>query len=94
LDYWGTSYREAASYLNKTAPPNASLWVDGPVHILQLYARPDLKIYSAYETPRAEHYDRVVVTTRYDLDLKVFPDAPIVHAIQRDGSLLTVIKEP
>ena len=94
LDYWGTSYREAANYLNKTAPANASLWVDGPVHILQLYARPDLKIYSTYETARAEHYDFVVVTTRYNLDLQSYPGAKIVYAVERDGSLLTVIKEP
>jgi hypothetical protein len=94
LDYWGTSYREAADYLNKTAPPNASLWVEGPVQILQLYARHDLKIFSTYEAARAEHYDFVVVTTRYNLDLQSYPDARIIHTIQRDGSLLTVIKEP
>jgi hypothetical protein len=94
LDYWGTSYREAANYLNETAPSNASLWVEGPVHILQLYARPDLKVFSTYEAPRADHYDFVVVTTRYNLDLQSYPDAKIVHTIERDGSLLTVIKEP
>ena len=94
MDYWGTSYREAANYLNETAPANASLWVDGPVHLLQLYARPDLKIYSTYEAARAEHYDFVVVTTRYNLDLQSYPGAKIVHGIERDGSLLTVIKEP
>jgi hypothetical protein len=94
LDYWGTSYREAADYLNQVAPANASLWVEGPVHILQLYARPDLKIYSTYEAARAEHYDFVVSTTRYNLDLQTYPAARVVHAIERDGSLLTVIKEP
>jgi len=94
LDYWGTSYREAANYLNENAPANASLWVEGPVHILQLYARPDLKVYSTYEAARAEHYDFVVVTTRYNLDLQSYPNAKIVYGIERDGSLLTVIKEP
>ena len=94
LDYWGTSYREAADYLNKVAPSNASMWVEGPVHILQLYARPDLKIYSTYEAARAEHYDFVVSTTRYNLDLQTYPEARVIHTIERDGSLLTVIKEP
>ncbi len=94
LDYWGTSYRAAADYLNEVAPANASLWVEGPVHILQLYARPDLKVYSTYEAVRADHYDFVVVTTRYNLDLQTYPDARIVDKIERDGSLLTVIKEP
>jgi hypothetical protein len=94
LDYWGTSYREAARYLNATAPSNAAIWAEGPVQILQLYARPDLKIYSTFEAARADHYDFVVVTTRYNLDLQTFPNASIVHTIERDGSLLTVIKGP
>ncbi len=50
LDYWGTSYREAANYLNVVAPPNADIWVEGPAHLLQLYVRPDLKVYSTYES--------------------------------------------
>jgi hypothetical protein len=94
LDYWGTSYREAANYLNETAPSNASIWAEGPVQILQLYARPDLKIFSTFEVARADHYDFVVATTRYNLDLQSYPNARIVYTIERDGSPLTVIKEP
>jgi hypothetical protein len=94
MDYWGTSYREAADYLNQVAPANDTVWVEGPAHLLQLYARPDLKIYSTYEATRADHYDYVVAISRYNLDLTSYPDAPVVHAIQRDGSTLTVIKSP
>ncbi|MFH1185824.1 MAG: hypothetical protein V1755_12430 [Chloroflexota bacterium] len=94
LDYWGTSYREAAAYLAKSAPANASIWVEGPTHLLQEYARPDLKIYSTYEPERAEHYDYVVALTRFDLDLESYPEAPVVHTIERQGALLTVIKKP
>ena len=93
LDYWGTSYREAAHWLNANAPLNAAIWVDGPAHLL-LYLRPDLKVYSAYEAERADHYDYVVSTSRYNLDLTSYPDAKIVHAITRDGAVLTVIKQP
>ncbi len=94
LDYWGTSYREAANYLNEIAPANANIWADGPVQILQLYARPDLKIYSTFEAARASRYDFVVVTTRYNLDLQVYPGAKVIYGIERDSSLLTVIKKP
>jgi hypothetical protein len=94
LDYWGTSYREAAAYLASVAPANATVWVEGPTHLLQLYARPDLKIYSTYESARLESYDYVVALTRFDLDLTSFPDAPLVHIIQREGAALTVIKKP
>jgi hypothetical protein len=94
LDYWGTSYREAADILNRIASPNATVWVEGPAHLFQLYARPDLKTYSTYEAERADHYDYVVAISRYDLDLTAYPAAPVIHVIERDGAVLTVIKEP
>ncbi len=94
IDYWGTSYREAANWLNAQAPSNANVWVDGPAHLFQLYARKDLKVYSTYEAARADHYDYVVATTRYDLDQSSYPDARIVHSIAREGAVLTVIKQP
>ncbi len=94
LDYWGTSYREAADYLNAVAPANATIWVEGPAHLLQLYVRPDLKTYSTYEAERAPRYDYVVALSRYNLDLTSYPEAAIIHVIQRDGATLTVIKKP
>jgi len=94
LDYWGTSYREAADWLNENAPPDANVWVDGPAHLLDLYLREDLNLYSSYEAERAEHYDYVVSTTRYDLDLTSYPDAEVVYRIERGGGLLAVIKKP
>lgn len=94
LDYWGTSYREAADYLNQVAPANDTVWVEGPAHLLQLYARPDLKVYSTYEAARADHYDYVVAISRYDLDLTSYPNAQVIHTIERDGSVLTAIKSP
>ncbi len=94
LDYWGTSYREAAGYLNAAAPANSTIWVEGPAHLLQLYVRPDLKTYSTYEAERAPHYDYVVALSRYNLDLTSYPGAAIIHVIERDGANLTVIKKP
>ena len=94
LDYWGTSYREAAEYLNLIAPQDASVWVDGPSHIFELYARDDIQVYSDYETDRTQNYDYSVSTSRYDLDLTSHPDAKIIHTIERDGAILTVIKQP
>ncbi|HEX8993534.1 MAG TPA: hypothetical protein VF784_17780 [Anaerolineales bacterium] len=94
LDYWGTSYREATAYLDQVAPANGTVWVEGPAHLVQLYARPDIKIYSTDEAARASHYDYVISTTRYNLDLASYPEAAVVHVIERDGSPLTVIKKP
>jgi len=94
MDYWGTSYREAANWLNATAPIDARIWVDGPAHLLDLYLREDLQMYSPYESERAEHYEYIVLTTRYDLDLREYSDAQVVHTIGRDGAIFTVIKQP
>jgi hypothetical protein len=94
LDYWGTSYREAADWLNEIAPPDANVWVEGPAHLLDLYLRDDLSLYSTYEVERADQYDFVVSTTRYDLDLISFPNAKIVYEIERSNALLAVIKQP
>ena len=93
-DYWVISFREAAEYVNAVAPSNADIWVEGPAHLFALFAREDLKIYSSGETERAESYEYVVTFTRYNFDATVYPQAGIVHRIERDGAVLTVIKKP
>jgi len=92
LDYWGTSYREAAAWMNEFATPDANVWVDGPSHLLEMYLRDGFHLFSGHEVERAEHYDYVVATTRYDLDLTSYPNAEIVHRIEKNGVLLAVIK--
>ncbi|MDO8754593.1 MAG: hypothetical protein Q7J80_11915 [Anaerolineales bacterium] len=94
LDYWVISYREAADYVNSVASPNAAIWVEGPSHLFALFAREDLKIYSWNEVERADHYEYVVATTRYDFDKTSYPEAEIVHKIMRGNALLAVIKKP
>jgi hypothetical protein len=93
LDYWGTSYREAAEYVNKIAPANSKIWVEGPAHLFALYAREDLKIFSDHEAERADHYDYVVATTRYNLDQISHPNAMIIYKIMRGDAILSVIKQ-
>ena len=94
LDYWGISYREAAEYVNKVAPPNASIWIEGPSHLFALFARGDLKIYSPSEVERAESYNYVVALTRYNFDEITYPDAEVVYQIMRGDAVLAVIKKP
>lgn len=93
-DYWATSYREAAEYVNSVASPNANIWVEGPAQLFSSFAREDLKIYSTGETERAESYEYVVTIARYGFENSIYPDARIVHEIERDGVALTVIKKP
>lgn len=94
LDYWATSYREAASEANRIAPPNANIWVDGPAHVFITFARPDFHIYSPQEAERADQYDVVVTLARYDLEKTSFPEAKIVYAVKREGAIFAIIRTP
>ena len=94
LDYWGTSYREVALELNRTALPNSNVWLEGPTHIFETYSRDDIETYSTYEVERADHYDYVVTLSRHQDDLSVYPDAPVIFSVTRDGAILAVIKRP
>jgi hypothetical protein len=94
IDYWVTSYREAAEYVNSVASPNASIWVEGPANLFTPFVREDLKIYSPNEAERAESYEYIVAATRYDFDKTSYPDAEIVYKITRGDAVLTVIKKP
>jgi len=94
LDYWGTSYHELALELNRIAPPESTVWVEGPTHLLDTYARSDLRLYSTYEAERADHYDYVVTLSRLQADQLVYPDAPVIFSVTREGAVLAVIKKP
>jgi hypothetical protein len=94
LEYWATSYREAAQEANRIAPPNANIWVDGPAHLFNRFARPDFHIYSPQEPERADRYDIVVTLARYDLEKTSFPEAPIVYRVTREGAVFAVIRQP
>jgi hypothetical protein len=80
--------------LNKIALPNSTVWLEGPTHIFETYSRPNMKIYSTYEVERADHYDYVVTLSRHQDDLSVYPNAPVIFSVTRDGAVLAVIKKP
>jgi hypothetical protein len=94
LDYWGTSYREAANEANHIARPNANVWVDGPAHLFNRFARADLHIFSPQEAERADHYDLVVTLARYNLEKTSFPEAKIVYRVTREDAVFAVIRKP
>ena len=91
LDYWCTSYREAALWLNKRATNGAIIAGNGPDYLLDLYARQDL-VLRPQEDPD-EELDYFVVTSRYNQDLALHSDANVVYSIGRDGALLAVVKQ-
>jgi hypothetical protein len=93
-DYWLTSYREAAEYVNENASPNAAIWVQGPGHLFTPFARADLIVNSWSRYEPVESYEYVIVSSRLDEGETSYPDAEIVHRIMRGDAVLTVIKKP
>jgi hypothetical protein len=94
LDYWGTSYSEAAEYINQVAPPSARVVVWGPIHLFQYYARPDLITNVFWDVNSATRYDYVVINGLKNGDQVVCRDVDAIKTIERDGAILTAIKIP
>jgi hypothetical protein len=92
LDYWATSYREAAEYVNTVALANTNIMVIGPGQVADLYVRKDLTVLSDDEKV-TEPFDYIITTTRYNFDVKQYPEAVVVHKIERNGMILSVIKK-
>ena len=92
LDYWAISYREAAEYVNTVAPANTNIMVVGPGQVVDLYIREDLTVLSDDEEI-TEPFDYVIITTRYNFDVEMYPEATIVYTVERNGMILTVVKK-
>jgi hypothetical protein len=90
MDYWFTSFRDVAYWLNQNAPTNANVESEGPDFLLPRYLRTDLKLISKPGQP----FDFFVTTSRYNKDLTSHPDANVIYSIARDGAILAVIKHP
>jgi hypothetical protein len=94
-DYWATSFKQAATYLNRNAPENSLVIVWGPSQIVRRYARDDIQVKSFDEikdSSYAKHPYYLILTTRYDMDLKFFPEIQPVYSVQKNKAVFTVIK--
>jgi hypothetical protein len=96
LDYWATSYREAAEYINRIAPPNARVMVWGPARLGMYYCRPDMEIQRSMEQWDEEE-SRVpiyaIISTRHNKDQLLFPNTPELFSVERSGAKLVVVKQ-
>lgn len=94
MDYWGTSFREAAAYINANVPQDASLVVFGPVHILRAYARPDLTLYTLDEAQQKPGtYPYVVLSTRRNLDQRRCPAGETLAVVEREDAVFAKVKQ-
>ena len=89
LDYWASSYREAANWLNGNAPAKSKIAAGDPQHIAEQYLRDDLKLLSSADAVP----DYVVFSTRYNAHEKFFVEYETVYKIERGGMLFAVVKK-
>ena len=94
-DYFATSYKEASAYLNENAPKNALIVVWGPSQIVQHYVRGDLQV-KGFDDLKNTNYSNepfyLVLSTRYETDLRIYPDIHPIYSVEHNGSVLSVVK--
>jgi len=94
LDYWDLAFKEAQSYINQAAGPNANIFAGDSKPSAQTFARPDL-IFNAYGARKKslEKYDYIIVGTAGNSDQK-FSGFRTVFVVQRDGVPIVFVKKP
>jgi 4-amino-4-deoxy-L-arabinose transferase-like glycosyltransferase len=101
-DYWVTSYKEAAEWLNDkvAAAPDRELRVLLAANAYsricaEHYLDPSVRVVPTFDWPITGalpvEYDYYVAMTRYRFD-ENFPESPVVHTIGRDGAVFSVIR--
>jgi hypothetical protein len=93
-DYWVTSYKEAAEYLNTNAPAGSRVVVWGADQIVKNYARDDLVVSDYRKESRNPDSDQdyAVISTRHSKDLTLYSGAPVVFQVSRAGAIFVVVK--
>lgn len=95
-DYWTISFREAAEYLNRTAPANSKVVVYGTnKEPVKNFSRPDLfvDLYRGGFYDPTSGYEYAVITSRYEWDLHILENWQTVYVIQRNGNIFSVVKK-
>jgi len=92
MDYWRTSYRELALQVNQLASQDAHIFVSGAPFPFEPYARPDLNLEHKIIPNQTYDFEYAVLTSRWDTDERLFPDADIVMSVERDGAVFSMLK--
>jgi hypothetical protein len=93
LDYWVTSFRADARYLNLVAPRQARVLVCGPANVLRYDLRPDLTISEDCSGLQAAsaRYDYVVTHDRYGGPV-LYPDAPVLYKAEKQDITFSEVR--
>lgn len=94
-DYWATSFKDVSLFLNENAPQDSQVIVWGPGQLIRRYVRKDIQVSrfdDLIDNSYASHPYYLVLTTRYDMDQKFFPENDPIYSVQHNGSVLAVVK--
>ncbi len=94
-DYWFVTYKEAAQYVNRIAPPNSVVyfWISDVTALP--YVRSDLKLSVDPDVgnyPQAQTFYSVILN-RFVGSQFIFPGSKEIYEISRGGAVLAVIKQ-
>jgi hypothetical protein len=93
LDYWRISYREMALQVNKLASPQANVFVSGAPFSYLPYNRSDVVVENKIDPTRSYDFEFAVLTSRWNADERLFPEAKVIFKVEREGAVLSVLKQ-
>ncbi len=98
LDYWATSYREAALFLNENAPPGSRVAVYGPVEVVRPYTRPDIHLNISAVAKKLKESQNMDFHYAILLNRRNAADGPCqkaktIKTVERAGAVLMIVKE-
>jgi hypothetical protein len=98
LDYWATSYREAALFLNEKAPSDSRVAVYGPVEIVSPYTRPDIKLNIGSVAKKLREsqnavFNYAIILNRRNAADEACKNAHTIKTVEREGAILMIVKE-
>ena len=93
-DYWLTCYRELMSELNQAVPEGSTLFVYRQPSIAETYAVPGINV-ERYDPDDDQTFSGslLLLTTRSNVDVVNYPEAPELLSVVRDGAVFCLVRE-
>jgi hypothetical protein len=93
-DYWLTCYRELMGELNQAVPEGSTLFVYRQPSIAETYAVPGINV-ERYDPDDDQTFSGslLLLTTRSNVDVVNYPEAPELLSVVRDGAVFCLVRE-
>jgi hypothetical protein len=95
MDYWNTTYKDGAEFLNQIAPENSAVYFwNNPITAFP-YIRSGLKIITDQDLDSLADQRQIyaVIATQYLKSKDIFSQSKVIYEIKRGGAVLAVVKQ-